>query len=63
MADQPAPGFVDHLRLGVRDMEASARFWLILTPAAPEHAGLRHTYAVFFRDHDRFKLEVVHVRR
>jgi catechol 2,3-dioxygenase-like lactoylglutathione lyase family enzyme len=141
MADQPAPGFVNHLRLSVGDMEASARFydplmrclgfapeprddggrawgtadatgrmqWLILTPAAPEHAGLRHThlapglhhvafnardrahvdevydvlvdqgaeiieapseyddepdcYAVFFRDPDRFKLEVVHVRR
>jgi catechol 2,3-dioxygenase-like lactoylglutathione lyase family enzyme len=90
--------------------DASGRMqWLILTPAPPEHAGLRHTYlapglhhvafnardrahvdevhgvvlgqgaeiieapseyddepdcyAVFFRDPDGFKLEVLHVRR
>ena len=141
MADALAPGFVNHLRLSVRDIDASGRFydplmrclgfaseprddggrawgtadatgrmqWLILTPAAPEHAGRRHTdlapglhhiafnardrahvdevhevllrqaaeiieapseyddepdcYAVFFRDPDGFKLEVLHVRR
>jgi catechol 2,3-dioxygenase-like lactoylglutathione lyase family enzyme len=141
MADELAPGFVNHLRLSVRDIDASARFydplmrclgfapeprddsgrawgtadatgrmqWLILTPAAPEHAavphiylapGLHHVafnardrahvdrvhdvlvrqaaevieppseyddepdcYAVFFRDPDGFKLEVLHVRR
>jgi catechol 2,3-dioxygenase-like lactoylglutathione lyase family enzyme len=140
MADELVPGFVNHLRLTVRDIDASARFydplmrclgfapeprddggrawgaadatgrmqWLILTPAAPEHAGLRHTYlapglhhvafnardrahvdevhdvllgqgaeiieapseydeepdcyAVFFRDPDGFKVEVLHVR-
>jgi catechol 2,3-dioxygenase-like lactoylglutathione lyase family enzyme len=141
MADALAPGFLNHLRLSVRDIDASGRFyhplmrclgfvdeprddggrawgiadatgrmqWLILTPAAPESAGLRHTYmapglhhvafnardraqvdevydvllrqgaeiieapseyddepdcyAVFFRDPDGFKLEVLHVRR
>jgi catechol 2,3-dioxygenase-like lactoylglutathione lyase family enzyme len=141
MADELAPGFVNHLRLSVHDVEASGRFydplmrclgftpeprdddgrawgtpdatgrmqWLILTAAAAEHAGLRHTdlapglhhlafnardrahvdevhevllgqaaeiieapseydddpdcYAVFFRDPDGFKLEVLHVRR
>jgi catechol 2,3-dioxygenase-like lactoylglutathione lyase family enzyme len=140
MADELPSGFVNHLRLSVRDIDASARFydplmrclgftpepredggrawgtadatgrtqWLILTPAAPEHATLRHTYlapglhhvafnardrahvdrvhdvllrqaaeiieapseyddepdcyAVFFRDPDGFKLEVLHVR-
>jgi glyoxylase I family protein len=141
MAAELAPGFVNHLRLSVRDIGASARFydplmrclgfvpeprddggrawgtadatgrmqWLILTPAAPEHAAVPHTYlapglhhvafnardrahvdrvhdvlvrqgaevieppseyddepdcyAVFFRDPDGFKLEVLHVRR
>ena len=115
MADELLPGFVNHLRLSVRDMEASARFydplmrclgfapeprddggrawgtadasgrmqWLILTPAPPEHAvhgvvlgqGAEiieapseyddepDCYAVFFRDPDGFKLEVLHVRR
>ena len=141
MADVLPPGFVNHLRLSVRDIFASGRFydplmrclgfkseprddggrawgtadatgrmqWLILTPAAPEHAGARHTdlapglhhvafnardrahvdevhevllrraaeiieapseyddepdcYAVFFRDPDGFKLEVLHARR
>ena len=139
MADELPPGFVNHLRLSVRDIDASGRFydplmrclgfaseprddggrawgtadatgrmqWLILTPAAPEHAGSPHRpgsglhhvafnardrahvdevhevcwarrprssrrrasndepdcYAVFFRDPDGFKLEVLHVRR
>jgi catechol 2,3-dioxygenase-like lactoylglutathione lyase family enzyme len=108
MADALPPGFVNHLRLSVRDIDASGRFydplmrclgfaseprddggrawgtadatgrmqWLILTPAAPEHAGARHSdlapglhhdepdcYAVFFRDPDGFKLEVLHMRR
>jgi catechol 2,3-dioxygenase-like lactoylglutathione lyase family enzyme len=141
MADELAPGFVNHLRLSVHDVEASGRFydplmrclgftpeprdddgrawgtpdatgrmqWLILSPAATEHEGRRHAdlapglhhlafnardrahvdqvhdlllgqaaeiieapseyddepdcYAVFFRDPDGFKLEVLHVRR
>ncbi|MGZ4604265.1 MAG: VOC family protein [Kineosporiaceae bacterium] len=141
MADELPAGFVNHLRLSVRDIDASGRFydplmaclgfapaprdnggrawgsadatgrmqWLILTPAAPEHAaphhsdlapGLHHVafnardrahvdeahdvllrqaaeiieppseydddpdcYAVFFRDTDGFKLEILHVRR
>jgi hypothetical protein len=45
-ADELAPGLVNHLRLSVRDIDASGR-----------------CYAVFFRDPDGVKLEVLHVRR
>ena len=98
MADELVPGFVNHLRLSVRDIDWSARFydplmhclgfapeprddggqawgtpdatgrmqWLILTPAAPEHAGLPHTYLapglhhVAFNARDRAHVDEVH---